>query len=120
MKNRIVLDFGSFVLEAELFDTKIAGKFAEHLPYQVSLTHWGNELYGSIENVLGGKNLGEENPVPVIPPGGIAYTNQGNYVCIFFGQRPAWAVDYIGQIIDDQWETLVANPAQTSVEIRLK
>ena len=120
MKNRIELDFGSFVLDAELFDTKIAGKFAKSLPVQVSLTHWGNEFYGSIENVLGGKDLGEEDPVPAIPPGGIAYTNQGNYVCIFFGQRPAWAVEYIGQIIDDQWETLVANPEQTSVEIRLK
>jgi hypothetical protein len=120
MKNRIVLDFGSFVLDAELFDTKIAGKFAKILPVQVSLTHWGNELYGSIEDKLGEKDLGEENSVPAIPPGGIAYTSQGNYVCIFFGQRPAWAVEYIGQIIDDQWETLVANPGQASVEIRVK
>ncbi len=120
MKNRIELDFGDFVLEAELFDAQIAKKFAQHLPYQVNLTHWGNELYGSIEAKLGEKDLGEDNPVPDIPPGGIAYTNQGNYVCIFFGQQPAWSVEYIGQIIDDQWEKLVANPAQTSVEIRLK
>ncbi len=77
--------------------------------------HWGNEFYGSI-----GKDLGEENPVPDIPLGGIAYTNQGNYVCFFFGQRPAWAVEYIGQILDDQWEKLVADPVQTLVEIRLK
>ncbi len=115
MKKRIELDFGSFVLEAEVFDTKIAKKFAENLPYQVSLMHWGNEFYGSI-----GKDFGEESPVPDIPSGGIAYTNQGNYVCIFFGQRPAWAVEYIGQIMDDQWERLVANPTQASVEIRLK
>jgi hypothetical protein len=120
MKNRIVLDFGSFVLDAELFDTVTAENFTQHLPYQVSLMHWGNELYGSIENVLGGKDLGEEYPVPVIPPGGIAYTNQGNYVCLFFGQRPAWAVEYIGQIIDDQWEKLVQSPAQAAVEIRSK
>ena len=115
MKNRIVLDFGSFVLDAELFDTQISEKIVQHLPYQVSLTHWGNELYGSI-----GKDLGEEDPVPTIPPGGIAYTNQGNYVCIFFGQRPAWAVEYVGQIIDDQWEKLVQSPAQAAVEIRSK
>lgn len=120
MKNRIELDFGSFVLEAELFDTKIAGKFADKLPYQVSLTHWGNEFYGSIADKLGGKDLGEESPVPDIPPGGIAYTSQGNYVCIFFGQRPAWAVEYIGQIMDGQWEKLVDNPKQDSVDIRLK
>jgi hypothetical protein len=115
MKNRIELDFGEFVLEAELFDTKIAKKFAEKLPVQVSLTSWGNELYGSI-----GKDLGEESPVPDIPPGGIAYTSQGNYVCIFFGQQPAWAVEYIGRIMDDQWEKLVADPSRASVEIRLK
>lgn len=114
-KNRIELNFGSFVLDAELFDTDVAKKFAAHLPYQVSLTHWGNELYGSIE-----KDLGEENPVADIPAGGIAYTNQGNYVCVFFGQKPAWAVEYIGQIVDVQWEKLVQSPAQTSVEIRLK
>ncbi len=115
MKNLIELDFGSFVLEAKLFDTRTAKKFAEHLPYQVRLTHWGNELYGTI-----GKDLGEENPVEDIPQGGIAYTSQGNYVCVFFGQRPAWPVEYIGQIIDDQWVKLVQSPAQTAVGIRLK
>ena len=72
------------------------------------------------EEKLGGIDFGEENPVPDIPPGGIAYTSQGNYVCIFFGQRPAWAVEYIGQIMDDQWEKLVANLTQAFVEIRLK
>ncbi|MFC1862725.1 cyclophilin-like family protein [Thermodesulfobacteriota bacterium] len=42
-----------------------------------------------------GINLGEDNPVPDIPPGGIAYTNNGNFLCIFFGQTPAWSVEYI-------------------------
>ena len=112
---RIQLDFGAFVLDADLFDTVIAKQFAEHLPYDVKLTLWGNELYGTI-----GINLGEENPVEDIPPGGIAYTNQGNYVCIFFGQRPAWAVEYIGQISNNQWQALVENPSQGSVVIRRK
>lgn len=111
----IEFDFGSFVLDAELLDTVIAKRFAAHLPYQVHLMLWGNELYGSI-----GKDLGEENPVEDIPPGGIAYTNQGNYVCIFFGQRPAWAVEYIGQISDNHWQALVKSPVQKSVIIRFK
>ena len=114
MKNQIQLDFGDFVLSAELFDTAIAEEFASHLPYRVSLTQWGNELYGSI-----GRDLGEENPVPDIPEGGIAYTRQGNYVCLFFGQRPAWAVEYIGRIEDDGWLQLLENPGQTFVEIRV-
>ena len=113
MSCRIELDFGVFVLEAELFDTKIAKKFARHLPYSVSLMQWGNELYGSV-----GVDLGEDHPVTDIPSGGLAYTRQGNYVCIFFGQRPAWAVEYIGRIFGDQWKQLLENPAQTSVEIR--
>lgn len=42
--NQIVLDFSSFTLEVELFDTPIAARFREHLPYQVHLMQWGNEL----------------------------------------------------------------------------
>ena len=112
-KNIIELDFGTLVAEAELFDTAIAKRFSEKLPYTVNLMQWGKELYGSI-----GINRGEENPVPDIPPGGIAYTNNGNYLCVFFGQTPAWPVEYIGHIIGDQWKHLVENSAFTSLKIK--
>lgn len=115
MAHRIELVFADFTLDAELFDTKISAGFINNLPYTVSLTKWGDELYGSI-----GKDLGEESPVPVIPPGGIAYTNNGNYLCIFFGQTPAWAVEHIGQISGNTWQTLVESPPQKTVTIRLK
>lgn len=116
MKNkRIELDFGVFVLEAGLFDTAMARKFAERLPLTVSLTPWGRELYGSI-----GMDLGEEDPVPAIPEGGIAYTRNGQYVCIFFGQTPAWPVEYIGQITGSQWTRLLENPSVDAVTIRLR
>lgn len=114
-KKRIILDFGSIVLDAELFDSSIADSFARNLPYTINLEKWGNELYGSI-----GIDLGKENPVPDIPSGGIAYTNRGNYVCIFFGQRPAWQVEHIGQIINNGWKKLVGNTSCNSVTIRLK
>lgn len=114
-KNRITLDFGSLVLDAELFDSTVAARFAENLPYTIRLDQWGNELYGSI-----GINLGEENPIPKIPSGGIAYTNNGNYVCIFFGQTPAWPVEYIGRIKNDNWKKLLENPSHSSLNIRLK
>ncbi len=110
----IELDFGAFTCRAELFDTKIAEKFAEHLPYKVSLVQWGKELYGPI-----GRDLGEEDPTPRIPPGGIAYTREGNYVCVFFGQTPAWSVEYIGKILNNEWEKLVENASHESVEIRM-
>lgn len=112
---QIILDFGSIVLDAELFDSSIATRFAENLPYTINLEKWGNELYGSI-----GIDLGEENPKSDIPSGGIAYTNKGNYLCIFFGQRPAWQVEYIGQIKSDGWKSLVGNTSCSSVTIRLK
>ena len=54
----IDLDFGSFVLKAELFDTEVAKRFIQNLPYDVELTKWGNEYYGSI-----GIDLGEEKPL---------------------------------------------------------
>jgi len=111
-KKTILLDFGTKVLEAELFDNVIAEKFAANLPYTVNLTQWGQELYGSI-----GLDLGEDNPVPDIPAGGIAYTNNGNYVCVFFGQTPAWSVEYIGHIVDDRWNYLLESHANDSVII---
>lgn len=111
-QNQITLDFGSFTLEATLFDSAIAQKFAANLPYKVKLEQWGDEVYGPI-----GIDLGEGNPVPQIPPGGIAYTNNGNYVCIFFGQTPAWPVEYIGQINSDDWRSLLGPKSIQNVVI---
>lgn len=111
-KNQIILDFGSASLVAELFDSSVANGFFENLPCTVHLVKWGHELYGPI-----GIDLGEENPVPDIPSGGIAYTNNGNYFCIFFGQTPAWPVEYIGQVKGDGWKKLIET-SFNSVTIR--
>ena len=114
-QKQILLDFKSLTLTADLFDSKIARSFAANLPYEVNLVQWGRELYGAI-----GIDLGEEHPVPDIPAGGIAYTRQGNYVCIFFGQTPAWEVEYIGQIQNDDWKKLTGGGAFDAVTIWLK
>ncbi|MFP3998698.1 MAG: cyclophilin-like fold protein [Desulfobacterales bacterium] len=110
---RIILDFGVFRLEARLFDTPVAVAFAEKLPLCTELTQWGNELYGPA-----GSDLGEDNLVEDVPPGSIAYTNRGNLVCIFFGQKPAWPVDWIGQIEDEQWRRLLGQEPKNSLAIR--
>ncbi len=110
----IELDFGVFSCRAELFDKDIARSFAEHLPYDVNLMQWGDELYGSIH-----RDLGKENPVEKIPPGGLAYSQQGAYICIFFGQTPAWPVDHIGSMINDEWTRLKEVSGINSVNIRL-
>ncbi len=110
---QIELDFSEFKCTAELFDTEIAKKFVEHLPYEVALTQWGGELYGSI-----GIDLGEEEPVEEIPEGGLAYTKKGNYLCVFYGQRPAWAVEYIGNISNNGWTKLLGTTSISSVTVR--
>ncbi len=111
----IELDFGTFKLEATLLNTPISERFAELLPYTIDLTRWGNEVYGPV-----GANLGKDAPVPELPEGGIAYTNKGNYVCIFFGQTPAWPVEHIGQITDNSWQKLLSETIPETVTIRLK
>jgi len=99
----IILDFHDFKINAYLFNNNdIANKFYKNLPYSINLTCWGNETYGTI-----GLNLGTNNPVTEIPCGGLAYTNKGNYFCIFYGQKPAWTVEYIGKIKNEEWKKLL-------------
>jgi hypothetical protein len=96
---KIVLDFGKFRLNAELFDNDVAEKLWAGLPAAIELERWGGELYGPL-----GFECGTENPVPEIPAGGIAYSKKGRYLCLFFGQTPAWPVDHIGKM--EGWERL--------------
>ena len=112
---KLELDFGTLVLHAELFATPVAARFMENLPYEIALTQWGNELYGPI-----GHDFGVYQPVPEIPAGGLAYTNRGNYLCIFFGQTPAWPVEYIGQLAGDGWKQLPEEHSLSKVSVQLK
>ena len=114
-KTLIELDFGSFILDAELFDNSIAKKFKTSLPCSIDLTSWGKEVYGAT-----GVDLGEGDPIAEIPKGGLAYTNNGNYFCVFFGQRPAWPVEYIGQINDGQWKRLLQESALKALTVRVR
>lgn len=109
---KIFLNFGEFQCRAELFNTPVSDAFYKLLPVSISLSKWGNELYGSID-----KDCGEENLVPEIPPGGIAYTRRGNLLCVFFGQTPAWNVEHIGYIINDEWKQLLEKPVPESLVI---
>ena len=112
---KIELDFGAFVCGAELFATPPAARFVECLPCTISCTRWGNELYGPI-----GHDLGEYAPVTEIPPGGIAYSNSGTYLCIFFGQTPAWPVEHIGGISGDGWKELCREQPLSTLTVRMK
>ena len=111
----IVLEFDSFHIEAKLFDTPISKAFIESLPYRVSLEQWGQELFGSI-----GKDLGTHQPLAEIPSGGLAYTNNGNHFCLFFGQRPAWPVEYIGEMIGEDWLDQLKDLYAANITVKLK
>ncbi len=96
---KIGLDFGKFSLEAELFDDPVADRLWQGLPCEVELERWGGELYGELPF-----ECGTDDAVPEIPAGGIAYSKKGRYLCLFFGQTPAWPVDHIGTM--KGWERL--------------
>jgi len=102
MPEKIILDFGSLELRAELFDLPVCGALVKILPATVELTAWGGELYGTIPISRDEKG----KLVPSIPPGGIAYSHRGSYLCIFFGQTPAWPVEHIGNILGNAWKKL--------------
>jgi len=96
---KIILDFGKFSLNAELFDTPVADRFWRGLPCEIELEQWGGEVYGPLPF-----ECGTDAAVPEIPAGGIAYSKKGRYLCLFFGQTPAWSVDHIGKM--EKWTRL--------------
>ena len=93
---------GDFIpLRARIFDTPTGRAFKESCPHTLpSLQAYGDEVYGAWKVALP-----STRPQPKIPPGGLAYSALGNYLCVFYGQAPAWPVDYFAQI-EVGWEAL--------------
>jgi hypothetical protein len=56
----------------------------EKLPFNLSLSRWGEELYGKIPVAIGRENSQVDCDV-----GDIGYWPDGNGFCIFFGPTPA-------------------------------
>ena len=63
-------------------------KFWEALPLKVSLSTWGDELYGTIP-----VDIEAENPKEEFEIGDIAYWLQGSGFCILYGRIPASTSD---------------------------
>lgn len=103
MGDQILLQGGGLQLTVELRDIPPARRLVDHLPCSLELSWWGAEGYGSIA-----VDLGEHDPRPTIPVGGVAYSRRGYYLCLFFGQTPAWPVDLIGQVTDGDWQQFLA------------
>ena len=94
---RLSFNVGSrdtLALRARIFDTPTGHAFLASCPQHISrLGVFGNEVYGPWSVGLPSTTL-----QPIIPPGGLAYSAAGQYLCVFFGERPAWPVQYFGQI----------------------
>ena len=88
------------LVRARVFDTPTGVAFLETLPQEMDLRSYGDEVYGPLKSAP----LPPFQRQPMIPPGGLAYSEDGNFLCVFYGQAPAWPVEYIGHIED--WKSL--------------
>ncbi len=97
---------GGVKLEAELNDSATAKKIAAALPFELSLSRWGDEYYGAC-GVKAGLEPGARTAMAV---GEIAYWPPGSALCLFFGPTPASSgpepeaaseVNPVGRIVSD-------------------
>ncbi len=98
---KIVLDFDTIRVKGTLNNSVTAIELYRNLPLDIDLVQWGNELYGDT-----GISMPQRNLVPQLQAGSIAYSTRGNYLCVFYGQQPAWPVEVIGEIENDEWKKL--------------
>jgi len=111
MSLAIELNFGIQQMQGTLHNTPIGQRLYDLLPVSIPLTLWGKEAYGPVY-----ANLPPYQPQETIPGGGIAYSADGDYLCFFWGQNPAWPVDHVGDIHESQWPLLNdISPNQVSI-----
>ena len=89
---------GSIELTVKLNESETAKKIAAALPFSSKASLYGDEIYFSTPVEMGG-----ENPVASVPPGGVAFWPPGNALCLFFGQTPASPVNLVGEIDGDPY-----------------
>ncbi len=90
---------------AELYDTPTADLVWDALPITASGSAWGDEIYFRTP-----VSAEEQDAVPTVDMGAVAYWPPGQAICLFFGPtpmsvgdeiRPASPVNVFGQIEGD-------------------
>lgn len=109
---KILLDFDTIRVKGTLNKSETALELYRNLPLDIDLVQWGNELYGDT-----GISMPERNLVPQLPVGSIAYSTRGNYLCVFYGQQPAWPVEVIGELENGEWKKLQQTSGLTRLNI---
>lgn len=86
MPRAIVIDLGSIKLTGQFNDTKAGRALASRLPFNLGLSRWGEEYYGTADQDLGRHGeAGRE----VMAVGELGYHDESGWFCIFFGPTPA-------------------------------
>jgi hypothetical protein len=81
---RINIQIGEIALTAKLNGTETADRIWEALPFEVTGTRWGDEIYFEIPVELAAASDARQEMVV----GELAYWPQGHAFCIFFGPTP--------------------------------
>lgn len=96
---------GGVEVTAELNDTPTADLVWDALPISASGSTWGDEIYFRTP-----VSAEEQDAVPTVEMGAVAYWPPGQAICLFFGPtpmsvgdeiRPASPVNVFGRIVGD-------------------
>ena len=102
---KIRVTAGNVSQTATLNDTKTAQLVWDALPFEISGSRWGDEIYFSIP-----VHTGTERGQATVSAGDLAYWEPGNAFCLFWGPtpmsrgdeiRPASPVNVVGRVTGD-------------------
>ena len=119
-ERRIRVTAGSVEVTAELYETSTADLVWEALPITASGSTWGDEIYFRTP-----VSAEEQDAVPTVEMGAVAYWPPGQAICLFFGPtpmsvgdeiRPASPVNVFGRIVGDP-AVLKAVPSGAEVRV---
>lgn len=81
---RIIISFGLYKVEAEIFDTPTGQAVYKELPLRCNVSTWGEEIYFGLNSRV---EL-EEGARAEVHAGDLAYWPNMPAFCIFFGPTP--------------------------------